>query len=123
MHIYTYTPTCGLICIIHTSDTLCSPKERFSSTNNRSISSDCYRETKFLAKTTFVLLTDDSPQYLVLCLTLVLSSVSILIEKQTFCSVQSLSSLLRRLKFEFINYVTLHGCPWFPQIAAESLGK
>ena len=80
MCIYAFTLARGLVCIIYTSDTLCLPKERFISTNNRSISRDCYRETKFSAKTTFVLFTGDTPQYLVLQLT------------TNICSIQSLLS-------------------------------
>ena len=52
-YIYAYTPARGLICIIYTSYVLCSPEERFNSTNNESISSDRYRRIKFSAKMIF----------------------------------------------------------------------
>ena len=37
------------------------PGERFTSTNDGSISSNCYREIKFSAKVTFILLTGVHP--------------------------------------------------------------
>ena len=49
MYIYAYTPAHGLVCIIYTLYVLCSPEERFNSTNNESISNDRYRQTKFSA--------------------------------------------------------------------------
>ena len=64
VYIYTYTPAHGLICIIYTSYVLCSPEERFNSTNNESISSDRYRRTKFSAKMIFHIVHQCSPQYL-----------------------------------------------------------
>ena len=41
---YAYTPVHGLVCIIYTSYVLCSPEERFNS-SNESISSDRYRQS------------------------------------------------------------------------------
>ena len=94
--IFTHIHLCtGCMYYIYTSDTLCSPdhEERFTSTNSRSISSDCYRETKFSAKMTFVIFTSDSPQYLLFQLTTNLSGS---IEKQTFHSVQPLLSSVEK---------------------------
>ena len=64
MYIYAYTPACGLVCIICTSYVLCSLEERFNSTNNEFVSSDRYRQTKFLARMTFHVVHRPSPQYL-----------------------------------------------------------
>ena len=64
VYIYAYTPARRLICIIYTSYVLCSPEERFNSTNNESISSDRYRRTKFSAKIIFHMVHQCSPQYL-----------------------------------------------------------
>ena len=65
----------------------CSPEERFTLTNNRSISSNCYTVTKFSA-VTFILFTGDSPK--------LTTNLSGSIEKQTFHSVQSLSSFVEK---------------------------
>ena len=80
VYIYAYTPASGLVCIIYTSYVLCSPEERFNSTNNKSISSDHYRRTKFSAKMT---VHQCSPQYLYP------TNPSASIEKQTCCFVLS----------------------------------
>ena len=87
---YTVHLCTGWYVIIYTSDALCSPEERYTSTNNRSISSDCYKETKLSAKITFILFI---AQYLLLQLT---TNPFGSIEKQTFRSVQSLLSSVKK---------------------------
>ena len=62
--IFTHIHLRRLICIICTSYVLCSPEERFDSTNNESISSDRYRRTKFSAKMIFHIVHQCSLQYL-----------------------------------------------------------
>ena len=42
VYIYAYTPVHGLVCIIYTLGVLYLPEEHFNSTNNKSISGDCY---------------------------------------------------------------------------------
>ena len=80
MYIHAYTPARGLIRIIYTSYVLCSPEERFNSTNNESISSDCYRRIKFSAK---ILFTSVFVPHLT-------TNLSTIMEKQSFHFVQSL---------------------------------
>ena len=89
MYIYAYAPARRLVYIIYTSGPLYSPGERFISTNNGSISSNCYRVTKFLAKMTFILFASVN---LSICTP---ANTSSSVEKQTFRSIQSLLHVFR----------------------------
>ena len=117
VYIYPYTPARGLVCIIYTSCVLCSPEERFNSTNNEPISSDFYRGTKFSAKMIFHIV------HLSICAPS--NKKSILWYSKTdflFCTV-TIAFRCEGLKFELITHVTLHGCRRLPQNTAKSLGR